>query len=132
MKTTHNVLLVIDGAVNLLLGLLLLLFPAGTLSVFGLPPTDTFFYTSILGAVIFGIGVALLLQLGTAGSSVQGLGLGGAIAINICGAAAVVAWLLCGHLHIPVRGRVALWVVAVLVLAIGLAEAVEVSRKTDK
>jgi hypothetical protein len=61
MKATHRVLLWIDGSVNLLPGLLLLLFPAGTLLVFGLPPTDTFFYTGILGAVFFGIGVTLFL-----------------------------------------------------------------------
>lgn len=124
MKTKHKVLLAIDGAVNLLLGLLLLLFPAETLSVFGLPPAGTYFYTSILGAVILGIGIALFLELWGAGSGIHGLGLGGANVINFCGAGALVAWLVSGHLNIPMRGQVTLWVVAIVVLAIGFAEAV--------
>jgi hypothetical protein len=62
---------------------------------------------------------------------VRGIGLGAAIAINICGAAAVAGWLLCGHLDIPVRGRAALWVMAILVLAIGFAEALGLLRKAD-
>jgi hypothetical protein len=122
MKTKHKVLLAIDGAVNLSLGLVLLLFPAGVLELLGLPPTDTYFYASILGAVIFGIGIALLLELWGAGRGIRGLGLGGAIVINFCGAGALVAWLLFGHFNIPIRGHVTLWAVAIVVLAIGLVE----------
>jgi hypothetical protein len=122
MKTKHKILLAIDGAVNLVLGLLLLLFPAGVLVFFGLPPTDTYFYASILGAVIFGIGIALLIELWGAGRGIRSLGLGGAIVINFCGAGALVAWLLFGHFSIPLRGHVTLWAVAILVLGIGFAE----------
>ena len=56
MNFKHKVLLFIDGIVNLLLGVILLFFPAGLLDLLGLPPTNTYFYASILGAVIFGIG----------------------------------------------------------------------------
>jgi len=122
MKTKHKVLLAIDGAVNLALGFLLLLFPAGILELFGLPLTDTYFYTSILGAVIFGIGIALLLELAGVGRGIRGLGLGGAIVINFCGAGVLVAWLLFGHLSIPIRGHVTLWAVAIVVLGVGFAE----------
>ncbi len=124
MRAKHKVLVAIDGAVNLALGLLLLLFPASIVTFFGLPPTDTYFYTSILGAVIFGIGIALFLELWGAGSGIQGLGLGGAIVVNFCGAGALVAWLVFGNFNIPMRGQVTLWVVAIVVLAIGFAEAV--------
>jgi hypothetical protein len=75
MKRTHRVLLGIDGIVNLALGAALLLFPAGLVGLLGLPPTSTYFYASILGAVILGIGVALLLELNGATSRIRRDGL---------------------------------------------------------
>jgi len=122
MKSKHNVLLAIDGIVNLILGAILLFFPAGLVELLGLPLTNTYFYASILGAVIFGIGVALLLELYGAPSRIRGLGLGGAIAINFCGGGALLVWLLAVPLSIPLRGHIILWVVAIVVLIIGLAE----------
>ena len=122
MKSKHKVLLAIDGIVNLVLGAILLFFPAGLVELLGLPLTNTYFYASILGAVIFGIGVALLLELYGAPSRIRGLGLGGAIAINFCGGGALLVWLLAVPLSIPLRGHIILWVVAIVVLIIGLAE----------
>ena len=58
-----SILLTIDAVVNLLLGALLLLFPAGMLQFLGLPPVQNHFYTTILGGVIFGIGLALFIEL---------------------------------------------------------------------
>lgn len=124
MKPKHRALLALDAFVNLFLGVLLLLFPAGMLELLGLPPTDTFFYATILGAVILGIGVALGVELWGAPRGVRGLGLGGAIAINLCGAGVLLLWLLFGGLDLPLRGRVTLWVVALTVLGIGIAEIV--------
>jgi hypothetical protein len=60
MKPVDKRLLVIDAIVNLALGVLLLLFPAGIVNLLGLPVTNTDFYASILGAVLFGIGIALI------------------------------------------------------------------------
>jgi hypothetical protein len=122
MNAKHKLLLAIDSTVNLALGLLLLLFPARILELLGLPLTNTYFYASILGAVIFGIGIALLFELWGARRGIRGLGLGGAIVINYCGAGALVAWLLFGHLNFPMRGQVTLWAVAIVVLGIGFAE----------
>ena len=122
MKPKHKVLLAIDGVVNLILGAILLFFPAGLVELLGLPLTTTYFYASILGAVIFGIGVALLLELYGAPSRIRGLGLGGAIAINLCGGGALLVWLLAVPLRIPLRGQVILWVVGIFVVIIGLAE----------
>ena len=82
MTSRHRLLLALDAAVNLLLGAILLLFPAGLIALLGLPATDTHFYTSILGGVLFGIGLALLLELRGGSARIRGLGLGGAIAIN--------------------------------------------------
>jgi hypothetical protein len=118
---THRGLLLIDAFVNLLLGVLLLAFPLGVVRWLGLPPTNTFFYTTILGALIFGIGVALLIELYGRGNT-RGLGLGGAIAINLCGGGALLIWLVAAPRDIPLRGTIVLWVVALLVLIIGLAE----------
>ena len=122
VKTKHRVLLAIDAFVNLLLGVLLLSFPAGVLGLLGLPPTNTYFYATILGGVIFGIGVALCIEWWGAPQDVRGLGLGGAIVINLCGAGVLLTWLLLGGLDLPTRGQVVLWGVAVVVLGIGIAE----------
>ena len=122
MKSKHKALLAIDGIVNLVLGAILLSFPAGLVKLLGLPLTNTYFYASILGAVIFGIGVALLLELYGAPSRIRGLGLGGAIAINLCGGGALLVWLLAVPLRIPLRGQVILWAVGIFVVIIGLAE----------
>ncbi len=132
MKARSQLLLAIDAAINLLLGLLLLVFPAALLPLLGLPPVDTHFYPSILGAVIFGIGVALCLQLRRRGSGTTGLRVEGAIAINFCGAGALVAWLLFGRLSIPMRGHITLWTVAIAVLAIGVAETATALRQPER
>jgi hypothetical protein len=55
-------LLVADGVVNLLLGVLLILLPGRLVEVLGIPEPRPAFYASILGAVLFGIGLALLLE----------------------------------------------------------------------
>jgi hypothetical protein len=124
-------LLIIDCIVNLLLGLLLLLFPAGLLDYLGLPPTDTYFYTSILGGVIFGIGIALGLEWLGASIRIRGLGLGGAIAINLCGGGALLGWLIFGNLTLPLRGQITLWIVVVVVLGIGIIEMINKTWKYD-
>jgi len=122
MDPTHRLLLTIDAFVNLLLGLALLLLPAGLIELLGLPPTSTHFYTSILGAVLVGIGLALLIEVRGEERGSRGLGLRGAIAINLCGAGVLVTWLLRGDLEMPRRGHLVLWLVALAVLAIAVAE----------
>jgi len=126
----QKVLLAIDAVVNLGLGSLLLLFPAGMLERLGLPQVTHHFYTTILGAVIFGIGIALLIDLCGASRGVRGLGLGGAIAINLCGGGVLLAWLVFRPFDLPLRGHVVLWAVALIVLGVGLAELITKSWKT--
>ena len=110
-------LLFVDAAINLALGLVLLFFPRRLLELLGMPMTEQVFYPSILGAVLFGIGIALLIQIRNAG----GLGLMGAIAINLCSGTALAFWLIFGALSLPTRGLVFLWLlVAVLVGISGL------------
>ena len=122
MKKTHQNLLVADGTVNVILGILLLFFPAGFASFFGLPQENNYFYASILGAVLFGIGISLFQERTRLNKGSAGLGLAGAITINLCGSLVLIGWLLFGGLDIPVRGFIILWIVAIVVLGIGLLE----------
>jgi len=122
MKKKHAILLTIDSIVNLALGILLLLFPLGLAEILGVPKSNLNFYPTILGAVIFGIGIALLIERYGYSRNIRGLGLGGAIAINLCGAIALLLWLVSTPLNIPLRGYVLLWSIAVIVLLIGIVE----------
>jgi hypothetical protein len=121
-RMRKDLLLTIDGAVNLALGAVLAIFPRGLANLLGVPIPSSSFYPSILGGVLIGIGLALLVQRFWGRSRVTGLGIEGAIAINLCGAGVLIAWLITGGLSIPTRGLVFLWAVAVLVLGIGFTE----------
>ena len=122
METKHKVLLLVDGIVNGVLGILLLLFPLGIVGLLGLPIPHTNFYPSILGGVLLGIGVALFLELYGYPKEVRGLSLCGAIIINTIGSLVLIGWLLFGALNIPLRGRITLWTIGILVLMIGIVE----------
>jgi uncharacterized membrane protein HdeD (DUF308 family) len=131
MKAKHKIIIFVDGIINIILGALLLLFPFGVAEVLGLPIASTNFYPSILGAVLIGIGVALFVEIFSFVKRVRGLGLGGAIAINLIGALVLLCWLVFGTLSIPLKGRIILWVVGIVVLVIGLFELFIKSCKYD-
>ncbi len=122
-------LLSLDATINLALGLLLVVFPRGVMAFVGVPIPESAFYPSILGAVLTGIGLALLLERFQGKGGMPGLGLGGAIAINICGAGVLMAWLLVGGLDIPLRGIIFLWAVALTVLGISFVELLAIYKK---
>ena len=124
MKLKHKILLLVDGITNLILGVLLILFPVGIVEFLGLPVTNTNFYPSILGAVLFGIGITLFLELLGFKKQIRGLSLGGAIVINIIGSFVLICWLIFGSLVIPLRGQIILWIIGILVFSIGIAELV--------
>jgi len=124
MKKHHQVLMTIDGIVNLAIGLLLLLVPLGMAELLGVPRSNLDFYPTILGGVIFGIGIALFIERYGYSRNIRGLGLGGAIAINFCAGVLLLVWLVTGSLDIPVRGYVFLWAIVILVLGIGIAEVI--------
>jgi hypothetical protein len=132
MESRYKILLVIDCSVNLILGVLLLLFPVGVIDLLGLPSTNTYFYPVILGAVIFGIGLALLLELIGYEKNIRGLGLGGAITINLVGSIVLIIWLVFASLTMPLRGWIILWVVGGLVFFIGVAELITKSWTYDR
>ena len=116
---SSSTLLTLDAVINLALGILLLLFPSGLVSALGVPEATPAFYPSILGAVLFGIGIALLIERARGAS---GLGLAGAISINLCGGLALAAWLVFGSLALPLRGRLVLWALVVVLVGISSLE----------
>jgi hypothetical protein len=117
-------LLVVDSLINLVLGLLLALFPESLATALGVPMPTIAFYPSILGGVLFGIGIALALECWKPKERLGGLGLGGAIAINLCGGIVLAAWLLRGSLNVPLRGYILMWALAIVLVAISGAELV--------
>jgi hypothetical protein len=109
---------------------ILLAFPAGLVEWLGIPPAAPAFYPGILGAVLFGIGLALLIEAGTQRGG--GLGLRGAVAINLCGGVVLGAWLVFGNLALPVRGVVVLWALVVVLVGLSTLETVRgVIRRPD-
>jgi hypothetical protein len=118
----RSTLLKTDAAINLILGILLMAFPAGLVKALGIPLADPCFYPTILGGVLLGIGLALLVECYRKSSRFVGLGLGGAIAINLCGGFVLAAWLLSNKLTLPLRGQIFLWSLVVLLVGISLLE----------
>ncbi len=113
--------LFVDGFINLLLGVALLCFHP-VADWLGLPASDTAFYPTILGAVLFGIGIALVWEAVRGEGQLLGLGLGGAVAINLSGGLVLTGWLLFGDLRMPLRGQVILWSLASVLVVISLVE----------
>ena len=112
-------LLTVDGVVNLMLGILLVWYPESLAGSLGLPTVGRPFFASILGAVLFGVGVALLIERYRPPLRVVGLGLGGAVSINMCGGVILAAWLLGGELSLTGLGEFVLW--ALVLLLVGLS-----------
>lgn len=115
-------LLKADAAINLILGILLMAFPIRLVEVLGIPSADSSFYPTILGGVLFGIGLALLFECYGKSSRFTGLGLSGAITINLCGGLVLAAWLLSDKLILPLRGHILLWSLVLLLVGISLLE----------
>lgn len=93
-------ILLIDAIINFILALLLGIFPKEVISFLGLPVVPNPFYASILGGVFLGIGIALLIGRSAKNNS-DGLGLRGAIAINLSGGSVLALWLLFGSINVP-------------------------------
>jgi hypothetical protein len=127
-----HLLLIVDGIVNLALGIMLIFFPAQLMKTFDLPEVEMFFYVNILGAVLFGIGIALLLERFAGEKRIAGLGIGGAIAINMCAAGVLIFWLLFGNLMLSKGGEIFLWSIVIIVLGIAIAELVTKSWKMEE
>jgi hypothetical protein len=115
-------LLIIDGSINLALGIALLIFPSSLVAFLGVPPSQNYFYPYILGGVLFGIALALFLDSRSTVDRASGLGLLGAAVINLCGGLVLGAWLLFGDLELPVRGSIFLWSLVTVLVGISSFE----------
>lgn len=122
MSGRRDTLLALDAIINLLLGAGLVVFPRELVQALGIPMVDSAFYPSVLGGVLFGIGLALMLERLRAPRGLAGLGLGGAVAINLCGGLVLAGWLALGGLELPLRGRLFLWVLVLLLVGLSWVE----------
>ena len=127
-----NLLLVIDGIINLVLGILMLFFPTPLIKLLDLPKVENNLYINILGAVLFGIGIALLLERFSDQLHISGLGIAGAIAINLCGSGVLITWLLFGNLDLSIGGSILLWSIALIVLGVAIIEILSRSWKENE
>lgn len=115
-------LLTVDGIINIVLGVLLIVFSDGWVRLLGVPPAAHGFYANLLGGVLFGIGIALMMERRNKTGSGFGLGLGGAVAINLCGGLVLFGWLVFGDLELPLRGLIFLWSLVLLLVGISAVE----------
>jgi hypothetical protein len=127
---TKSKILLIDAAINLILGVLLLFISDGIIRFLGIPSTNQNFYPNILGGVLFGIGIALILEYLKKPGGATGLGLGGAIAINMCGGLVLLCWLIFGSLNLPLHGKIILWSLALILLIISIMELISGLKKS--
>jgi hypothetical protein len=117
----ESVLLTVDGALKLLAGILLIIFPKGLAHFLGLPMPATWLYSMVLGGVLVGIGGALVMQqLMDRPIAARGIEL--PIVMNFAGAGALIGALVARHLDLPLNGDIFLWIVVVAVLIMGAGE----------
>jgi len=118
-----KIILLIDALINFALGILLIIFSPAIANWLGIPLSSTSFYPNILGAIFIGITIALLIDaMRKNGRSNMGLGLLGAISINLCGGTMLAIWLIFGDLRLPNRGLIILWTLVVILLIVSAAE----------
>lgn len=86
-----------------------------------MPKFDLSFYPSILGSILLGIGIALLMDFNQQRDDLDpGLGLRGAIAINLCGGAALYGWLILRDLQLLTLGGSFLYGPKILLIEVSL------------
>ena len=115
-------ILLIDAIINFFLAFLLGIYPKGVIGFLGLPVVSNPFYASILGGVFFGIGIALLISRSEQNGSSDGLGLRGALTINLSGGLVLALWLLFGSLEVPIHGKIIMWALVVILFVLSAVE----------
>ena len=110
-------LLISDAMIDLLIGLALVIFPVKIIEFFGLPMFENPFYVIMLGSMLVGIAVALLIDCFT--PELQGLGLFGAIIINLCVSIVLLICLATGILNIALKAKIG--VILLIIILIGLS-----------
>lgn len=116
-------LLTVDGVANLLFGIALLAFPRPFFETLGIPWTGHGLYPTILGGVLVGIGIALMQEARSRFEGAKGLGLTGAVAINLAAGLAIAAWLVrSGADDVSASGRVFLWLLVLFLVGLSAGE----------
>jgi hypothetical protein len=112
--------LTIEALLRGALALVLILAPKSMIAALGLPRTEATFWPRLLGAVFAGMAAAAYIE---GHFKVQsGLGLGGAVAVNITTAFAILTGLVVGGLDVPRRGRLLLWLCSGALILLALFE----------
>ena len=128
---SKKVTLSIDAFINLVLGILLLAYSPPIVEFLGVPSTQDIFYPNILGAVFVGIALALIVEAYRKRlDGFIGLGLFGAICINMCGGIVLFLWLVLGDLKLPLKGYIFLWSLDIILLVISTVELIINLRKS--
>jgi len=121
MKRSY--LLTFDAVINITLGILLVLFPRAIVEGLGVPYATSAFYPNILGGVLLGIGIALLIEvIQPLKQYTGGLGLLGAVVINLCAGIVLALWLISGESTLPLRGSIFLWILVILLVGLSSLE----------
>ena len=128
---SKRITLLIDAGINLILAILLLMFSPKMADYFGVPSANINFYPNILGAVFLGITIALIIESYRNPEKDKSIGLGlvGAICINLCGGIVLLLWLISGNLHLPLRENLFLWTLDLILLLISTVELLNIWRK---
>ena len=107
------------------------MFPRSLVDLLGLPEAVSKFYPNILGAVLCGIGIALLIERTKPTPRTVGLGLAGAIAINLIGGLVLTLWLVFGNLKVSSSGFVLLATLALILVVVSLFELRVLLKQTN-
>jgi len=96
-----------------------------------IPTGENLLFPSIVGGVLTGIGISLLMERYKSSLKVTGLGLGGAISINICGVGVLAVWLAKGSLNFPIHTYVVGRTIAVIILGMSASELFDHFRRKN-
>jgi len=98
---------------------------------FGIPSANNNFYPNILGAVFFGITIALIIEAfrNPSNNNKVGLGLIGAVCINLSGGFVLLLWLVFGNMSLPLKGNLFLWTLDLILLLISTIELFNIMKK---
>jgi hypothetical protein len=122
--------LILDAIIKLLLGFTLVIFPRELFWLAGLPVETPPFYAILLGGILVGTGIAQTYEYFRAAGDIAGLGLVGAIIINLFGGLTLAVTLRYGGLEVPFPGSYILGGVAFALLVLGgIEELVYLKKK---
>lgn len=117
-----HLVLIIDAIINFVLGIFLIIYPIQLIRFLGIPEAISPFYPSVLGAVLCGIALALVIEYYRSPAGLVGLGLGGAVVINICGAFILIVMMVRHAVHMPFQGYLFLWILVVVLIFVSVIE----------